>query len=289
MMIKFYFKYIFGFIIIFFIFWNRFIRDRTQGSIIKNVDYIFFDYLKYFIIIILIIYFLISFIINIKNIFNLEKNNYIINIINNTMFIKKMKIIFYDYIVDAPNFIYVNITKKINLKPILEQPASYFVTYFYYTKTFVLLFIAIPRIVTATFFVISVLYLKTMFYFYYSLNLLIPLLLYKIFIYICYQFSSRYLDTIESLIKFEPVPKTKGGGFILKIIPQNEYFDNSFSYDHYLKQFPTFCTLWHIYVVIYNSISDFKQEENLWSPYIIVYTSSCFIVGWSFILYNIIF
>lgn len=277
-----------GLIIILFIFWTRFIRDRLKVSDIKISNYIFFDYLKNIFILLFITYFLILFLINIKIIFKINKESFITKSINNNFYVKNLKIIIQEYIIDAPNFLYLNLTKNLNIKPWIEKPASYFVTRLYYPVTLIFCFIVLPRIIIATLFVFCLLYFKTMLYFYYSLNLLIPLLFFKIYIYIVHQFSSRYLDTIETFIKFEKVTNDSGGGYILKIIPEEEYNDKSYDYESYTKQFATLCNLWHIYTFIYNSMIDFKEEEKIWLPYTQIYTSICFLIGWSYILFNCI-
>jgi hypothetical protein len=286
-MIKHLFKYLIGIIIISFIFWTRFLRDRNKPVTAEIFNNILFEYIKIIFIICLITYFTLSLIKNLKKILNITYKGFLSKKFENNITIQKLKNIFHEYIIDAPNYLYENLTANKNIKPFIEQPASYFTVYLYYPRTLVFTLLMLPRVIVATMFILSILYFKNMIYFFYSLNILIPLIIFKIFIYIIHQFSRRYLDTIETYIEFEEVQEPQQG-YILHMLSLNMFKSTTHTYEHYVQQFPTICNIWQIYTTIYNYMQDIKYEQDAMSPYVQVYTSLCFIISWSYIFYNLL-
>lgn len=278
-MIKHLLKYIIGLSIILFIFWTRFLRDRNAPSSL-HLEHWIFDYLKIVFITLLILYFLWSFIRNLKKILNITKQSKLSTLIQNNTYVIKLQNIIYEYIIDAPNYLYVKFTENKDINVFIEQPASYFTAYLYYPRTLVIMLLMFPRIIVATMFSLSIYYFNSMTYFYYSLNLLIPLLIFTLFVYIVHQYSQRYLDTIETFIDFTE----HNGGYILSKIPQERFTNDSYTYEHYNNQFDTICNIWLIYYKIRNYMIDIKYEKDAMSPYVITYTSLCYFIAWSYIL-----
>jgi hypothetical protein len=136
-----------------------------------------------------------------------------------------------------------------------------------------------PRIVIATIFV-KVYYLNQMLYFFPSLSLLIPLLICNILIYRTNTFSRSYLDFLELHINISEANKTIY--ITLKEQPPDD--PDALTMEEMRKRFNEFSDFYYIYIQIHQFTLAIQQYENQYNSYMAVYTSICFIIGWTYYL-----
>lgn len=146
MMLQTLIKYFIAVIIIVFVAWNRFFRKRGQVSLnfsfplelIITSNFCF------------VIFFGCIMFINMKKNFNIKKQSSFIKTILESVIIKNILYLLQEYVLKAPEFLYKNLTKNMDLQPILETPGSYFTAYCKYPRIIVISFIKIPVILVAT-------------------------------------------------------------------------------------------------------------------------------------------
>lgn len=124
-------KTFFGLIIIFAYFWNRFLRNRST----VEIDIISFTYGKAFLLVIIISFFLVLIINNVRKLLNMSTSKDFLQNIKNIIFVSKILYFVREYIIKSPQYIYEKLTQNIDLQPFIEKPASYFTKYCYYPRT----------------------------------------------------------------------------------------------------------------------------------------------------------
>lgn len=205
MMLQTLIKYFIAVIIIVFVAWNRFFRKRGQVSLnfsfplelIITSNFCF------------VIFFGCIMFINMKKIFNIKKQSSFIKTILESVIIKNILYLLQEYVLKAPEFLYKNLTKNMDLQPILETPGSYFTAYCKYPRIIVISFIKIPVILVATTFLIDNLFFGNLTHFFQSLILLIPLLIMKLWLFMLESYSTRRLDYLIQFLVVTHDPKKK--------------------------------------------------------------------------------
>lgn len=265
-------KYLSSISIIVLIIWGRFLHKRAPVFL----EEVSITYVKIITILSLIFLF----------IYLLYKNLNIINgkIFSTTGFFYKIQTSaticwINEYILNSPKFLYEQIAHYYSIRQFIEKPASYITAYWNYPKYIALLMMA-PRIVIATIFVVEVYYLNQMLYFFLSLSLLIPLLICNILIYLTKTFSRSYLDFLELHLNISEANKTIY--ITLKEQPPDD--PDALTMEEMRKRFDEFSDFYYIYIQIHQFTLAIQQYENKYNPYMAVYTSICFIIGWTYYL-----
>jgi hypothetical protein len=127
----------------------------------------------------------------------------------------------------------------------------------------------IPRIIVASAFFIDIVIYKQFAYLYILLVLIIIPLTYQAFIYIGYDFGLRNRTTIK-----------KSLDVYHDIITDEPYFEMKEGYDDSPETLEEQTNLWYMFSSFKNvceTVKDFKQK---YIGYILLYTSSCYIIGW---------
>jgi len=273
-------KYFFASVIILFIIWNRFFRVRDNISTTFHIPielFILFD-------ICLIFFFLFVFYTNIKKILNYNKRSKIFNY----KIIVKIREFIQEYVINSPEFIYIQLTKNKDLKPFLELPGSYFTVYCNYPRIITIVFLILPLIIIATCFLFANLFYSDLTIFFKSLILLIPMLFMRLWLFILTSYSNRRLIHVYQFINVSYVESEKQFKLHLKEDNQLPNIDN-FPIEKIKQQFPVLCNFWEIYSKIYSFMKDIDTFHISCMPYVQVYTSVCYIIGWSFYLLLVLY
>lgn len=275
-------KSIIATIIISFVIWTRFFRQRDTVAIfsipieliiISNICLItFFCFLMY---------------TNMKQVFHKNTPSLFTKTILELNIIKKLQSLIQEYILNAPEFLYKQITKNIDLQPLLEKPASYFTAYCNYPKIIVIGFLELPLILVSTFFIIDNIFFLNLKHFYISLSFLIPLLLMRIWLFIIMSYSIRWLDHLAQFLNVFYI--TNENRYLVTIKPDKELpISETFPIPLIKAKFIVLCNFWEIYSKIYSFIKHIDSYRNSYKSYVQIYTSFCFFIGWSIqLFYNI--
>lgn len=269
-------KYLCAILIISFVLWTRFVRDRANSKLFFNIPVEIYIILNTF----LITYFCFIFYKNIKEILGIKKQISFFQI----KLIKKIINIIEEYIIKSPDLLYTEITKNINMRFILEKPASYFTAYCYYPKTIILLFLELPLIIVSTAFLIEIIYYNKLYYFYISLLFLIPVFFMQLWLFIVETYSKRRLDHLALFLNIFYIKNENRYQIMLK--PDDQLpIDDTFTIPQIKEKFVVFCDFWQIYSKIFSFMKHLESYRKKYHPYIQIYTSFCYIISWSFVLY----
>ena len=255
--------------------WNRFLRDKENTTPIFNIP------LEILIIsnccFISILY------QNTKILFKLKKQSLFTQIIFQSKIITRITELLREYIINAPEFLYTQLTSNKDLKSLLEKPASYFTAYFYYPKTIVIFFLELPLIIISTCFLMDVIFFHNMHHFFISLSFLIPMLFMQLWLFVLEHYSKRRLHHLSSFLNvFYIINENR---YQLSLKPDNHLpISYEFPLEKIKVQFPVLCSFWEIYSKIYSFMKYINSCRKNYNPYIQVYTSLCYLLGWSYIL-----
>jgi hypothetical protein len=296
-------KFFFGISIISIIFWNRFLRERNP----IELQNIILNPIRLCIIILLIVMFSFIIYMNIKVIFNIQKKFFIFE----NSYIKQTFLIVKEYIINAPEFLYLQVTKGKDYDLFLEIPVSYITAYHYYPYFFGIVLLNIPQCIVATTFIIDIFFFKELHYFFFSLNFFILLLSIRFLVFIVKIYSERRAYALEQYLNVE---YTKEGGAWISLKPKDQwpsiplftilkakrYFTrvslnpksqlskNSISITSDKSSLDLLKNCWFIYKKISMYTQDIESVRNHWSPYFQLYTLFCYVLGWSFYLFIIL-
>jgi|ERR1700754_329508 len=274
-------KYFFGSIIILFIFWNRFLRDRENVSpslipkellIISNI--------------VVLIFFIVGLYINIKIVTKNNKRSKLITKLLQYPVIQKTLDYLREYISKSPVFLYEDLTKNWDLV-FIEKPASYFTVYCYYPRLIVIVFLELPLLIVAAAFLLSNVYFHDLTIFFKSLIILIPMLLMRVWLFSVMSYSNRRLKHLYEFLNVTYIKKSRE--FKLQLKPDNQLpISPEFPLDQIKFKFNVLCAFWEIYSSIYTFMKDIESFRNRYDPYIQIITSTFYIIGWFYILFIII-
>jgi hypothetical protein len=186
-----------------------------------------------------------------------------------------------DYIINAPYKLYEIIFDTINLLDFVLATASPLAVYCHYPKLTYTLFFLLPRVTVSTIFIIDLCYMHQFTYFYNSLLLLlIPLLTYF------YLFMVGHLATVNIMFFDKHLDIERGDGEVtVSIKDVQPTFEDAMDISK--------ITLSHIMRnrLIFKTILDFASDilflKNRKEPYLLLYTSLCYLIGWSYYLWFI--
>lgn len=269
-------NFIITILIIIFILWNRLLRIRLPIAI----EDLKFTYITLGLLVFSIIFCIISIIFSLntlrvnsnnfsvlENLLKYKPFNYLANCINA---IKNSPKKLYNYLADS----------YINFKPIIELPASYLAVYVCYPKTIIFFFVFLPRILVATVFFLDVVYFHFFFLFYKSLIfLLIPLVI-QCYIYMILFYSENNLEFTLLYLNIEY--HQNGLSFTLK--PEPPKIKYALTKEKMKEKHHYLVNLWRICTVLRRYTELLYAVDNAYRPYVILYTSSCFLIGWLYIL-----
>jgi hypothetical protein len=192
-----------GFLIIGFIFWNRFLRVRLPKEILAT-DFI----IQRLVIICLFIFFFILFIYNLYKIIAKKNSNksFITKVnfyLSNSIYFNKILSFIINRIIRAPIFVYDEIYKRVYMRPLLEYIGiNLSLKLDDYKKLFYFMTFVVPKMIVSICFFIDVILYKEFLYFYYSLWLLVIPLLSNIILFIIQHHAIKRKDYIEHFFLF---------------------------------------------------------------------------------------
>lgn len=269
-------------LIIIFIFWNRLIRERVPKDlnvIISHSNNIFI-----LIITILILINCLSLLLSFKHFIYKDKEATFIQKLFNITIIKKFKNII-NYIMNTPRELYEEISDRYNIfTKEIEMSASYLVAYYNSTRNqyiFLIALIYLPRIIVVTTFIIDIFFFNKFHYFYISVTLLVIPLITKIYLHMVFWQSKLMYEYSEFFLDITPTPD----GVIINL-KKTPVRDKTIKW--MIEKFDVLCDFWHIGTKLNNVHYWITVKDEKIAPYITLYTSLCYIIGWSYILYLII-
>jgi hypothetical protein len=192
------------------------------------------------------------------------------------------------YIKKIADIIYWNPLKRFHDNVIINIPYSGYVLediterlFRFCTSSFKVIFIVslcdyIPRVIIATAFIYDVLHHQFA-YLYIFLVLLIFPTCFQAFLYIMYNFSIRNRTSLEQELDVSYNVLDDSYNFMWKpgVILDYKAFQE---YQQYWISF-------NEYVTLYTTLKEYKEA---YSPYVFLYTSLCYIIGWSYYIYIVI-
>lgn len=270
-------RFLITIIIILLIFWNRFIRVRIPVLI----DLYNLSYINKSIILILIVTFIY---IIFRNIFILNPSFQIqcrVSHLDYSIFNKFNKY-FLLYILDSPRVFYEYFVDRYFTfwSKQIELFTSYLTVYFDYPQLVVVIFKLLPRIFVSTSFLIDVLYLHQLNYFFHALIILIfPLL------FICYKHMIQFhcthtIEYIEHHLTFIPHEKL----LEIRLKETSPNIPNALTINEMRAKFQVLVGSWYINTTLSGFIDKVSAFDTKINPYLNIYTSLCYLIGWSFIL-----
>lgn len=294
-------KYLVGLIIIIFVIWNHVIRTRSTITL----EQIPVTYYKIGILVILITFSLIVIILNIRTVLNFKSQ---------PGFLKKgplQKILnmLREYVAQTPQELYKYLIEKNDLDLLLEKPASYFTAYCIYPRIIAIGLLELPKVIISTIFFIDIIFLNSLKYFFISLYILIPVIILQVLRFMINTYSLRRKKCIEAYLSFTAVANDTKKGYMIKLKPL-------FPQEHLLsivvhkingirisvkpphlqkKQQITLChssqiltiltDSWYIYDRMHYYMAIIEGVRIAFNPYFTIYTSFCYLFGWSYYLY----
>ncbi len=262
-------------LIIVFILWNRLLRIRTPGPI-ENIGVTKVGVL---LLVCFVILCLISIIININVIVNgMAASSTITKLFPNIL--KPINMF-----MDSPKYIYNYVADKlINLRNIIELPASYLAVYFCYPRLIVALLILLPRVVVATCFLLDITYFHYLHHFYKLLVILIIPLITTCYIHMIYFHGLNHIEFAE--LYLDITYANCGLAFNLKAAPPQ--IKDALTIGQMKSKFLYMIDSWRINTVLKRYAELLYEAEGVFKPYVSVYTSTCFLIGWSYLLFTYI-
>lgn len=292
-------KSFFGVSIIIIICWIRFITKRES----VNIDEIIPSTTQIIVKGLLIIFFSILLYLNIRKLLLLNSKIQI----QNYKFFEKFMILIKEYFSESPAFFYRKITLNKDYDLVLDKLANK-ITY-YNPKYIIICLIIVPQMIIATTLVIDVTYFNQLKYFFISLNLLILVLIIRILPFIFEVLSERRAYHLEQYLTIEKVDD----GFKFnykKELPSKQSFSllpndgQEFPRISLIvpelqvkNQIPLILTSdwliplgksWYYYRYIYDYMIHFRYLIQKYTSYMQIYTTLCYIIGWSYYLFLIL-
>lgn len=267
-------------LIVIIILWNRVLRVRLPIAI----EDLKFTHIALFLVIISVIFCAISIISSVNTLMGNNISNFILfeNLLNYKPFNSLVNII--NFIRNSPKQVYNYLADNyINFKTIIELPASYLAVYACYPKTIIFFFIFLPRIFVASAFLLDVIYFHFFFLFYKTLILLLIPLITQCYIYMILFYSENNLEFVLLYITIEY--HTNGLSFILKTEPPKIKY--ALTKEKMKEKQYYFINLWRICTVLKRYTELLYDAESFFRPYVLLYTSSCFLIGWLYILITV--
>jgi hypothetical protein len=275
-----------GFLIIIFFFWTRFLRRFIEK---KSLYFIPLYVTKGLLLFCLLIYcyFIYS---AIKIIFDYKKKNQIIIHLENNVVIKYIISCLLVFKNSPKTFYKTLIYSKFNMAIIIEKPV-YALAKLFAKKPKDIIYLSlsvIPRVAIATLFIISLFFFNTLLYFFTSLCLLILPLFYNIYYYITDHLCDENISYFSDHLIFK---ESKNKGF-LKVefapyIPDYPDAQDIITHKNNNELLDWFAYNFDVYTNIKNFLIKLKKVEDKYKPYENLYVYSCYIIGWSTILYTI--
>lgn len=273
-MMKILIKILITILIISFILWNRILRERLE----INIDSIAFTNVYIVILSMLILSHSIILLSNLRVLLNLiDKESWISNLFINKL-IKKCEEIL-NYPKDVVNILALKY-------PLLRNPlriiTSYFAVYINYPKIIVILLIYLPRIIVTFTFILDIFIFHNFNYFYKSLILLLIPVILKSFLYIVFFQTKNGKEFYEAHLNIQYAP----GGVIINIKKEAPNIENALTYEQMKLKSEIIYDNWIICTRLLSYINSIEFQEKLFKPYVSLFVSGSFIIGWLYIFYS---
>jgi hypothetical protein len=251
-------------------------RDHDTRDFIDTVP----DQILIVITLVIIITFLIIIIITLKSLLIPSTHKPLFSkLLTNSYVLSWLRI--KDFITNAPYKLYEIIFNTINLRHFVVVTATPLKVYYNYPKITYILFFILPRVVVSTIFIIDLCYNQQFTYFYNSLVLLlIPVITYSYLYAIGHlthvniTFIDKHLDIVRSHGEITVSVKTVQPTF------EDAMDITDIDLDNLMK-----------HRLIFRTLRDYASEILLLKkrkePYILLYTSFCYLIGWSYYLWFI--
>jgi hypothetical protein len=262
--------------VIFLLLWNR-LRTRLPRDFMDIVP----NQKLILITSVFIISFIVIIIITLRNLLIISKRNSLFSkLLTNSYVLSCLHI--KDFIINAPYRLYEIIFNTINLRYFVVETATPLKVYYNYPKITYIIFFILPRVIVSTIFIIDLCYNHQFTYFYNSLILLlIPLITY------CYlytvghlthvniTFIDKHLDIVRSqgevTVSIKNIQPTFEGAMDISDINLDNLMNHR---------------------LIFRTLRDYASEILLLKKnkeaYVLLYTSICYLIGWSYYLWFII-
>lgn len=275
-----------GAIVIIFFFWLRILRHFDE----KKPLYVFPEYFSKFILFIFILYYIYGLYSAILEILNKKSANKLIVFIQKQLqdtvlltivvAIKESPKIFYKtviysyfkvvYIIERPLY---TIAKKFSCKP---------------KDILYLTFNLIPRIIVSTLFLLSIFYLKVLPYFIVSIFLLVLPLFYSCYYYIANHLCDENIPYFRDHLQFK---ESQEEGFLnvefAEVIPDYPDAEDIIKHKNNKPLLQWFAMNYEIYTNLKSFLKKLQKLEDKYKLYENLYVYTCYIIGWSYILYLI--
>lgn len=261
-----------------FIIWNRLLRERLP----KGLDILILNMSNssIIVVIILILFNCLFFFISCKAIYSPNKKTTFMDKIFNFSVYKHFQN-FLNIILNAPKNLYEYYSDKYNIfTKQIETSASYLVAYYNSERNqyiFLTIFIYLPRMLVATIFVLDIFYFKKFDYFYNSLILLLVPLITKIYLHMIFWQSKLMYEYSEFFLDITSVEN----GVILNL---KRTPIRGKTIEWMIEKYDVLCNFWHIGTKLNNVHYWISIKDTKISPYITIYTSFFYIIGWLYLL-----
>ena len=265
-----------GLSFILFLLWNR-LRTRLPRDFIDIVPTQVLMFLTTFILLV----FLFVFLFTLKTLLRPPKatsrfsqflnNSYILYWLRIKNYIVNIPYSFYEIVFNASSGI-------INLRHFVVATASPLTVYYNYPKVIFTLFFLLPKLTVSTIFVIDLCHKHQFTYFYNSLILLlIPLLTYS------YLFMVGHLSNLNIIFIDKHLDIARGNGEVIVSVKDIQpTFEDAM--DISKIDLPNLMNHRFIFKTIRDYASEILLLKNRKEPYLLLYTSLCYIIGWSYYL-----
>lgn len=109
----------------------------------------------------------------------------------------------------------------------------------------------------------------------------------KLWIFVLFSYSKRRLDHLSEFVNIHYFSDKKRYCIILKPDAELPILEH-FTIPRIKQQFRVLCDFWEIYSQIYGYMNQIYFYKNDYDPYVQIYTSLCFLIGWIIPLCHII-
>lgn len=268
-----------GISIICLIIWNRLIRVRV-AIMLEDINY---TYIRFIITICIIISFLFLLIYTIRKVFNIKPkhNSFVIRsleYLSNTLLISYITTIVKE-IIDSPKYIYVLLRDSLSDTYFLTLSASYLGVWLYKFKKlemFSFSLYLLPKLIVSLVFLIDVIYYHQLNYFYKSILLLLLPIIYKVYFFTVNNITENNLSFLH--LHLDYIKHTNG---LIQITFKEKAPEIEGAWDFSIVSLEYAKNCVDICVKLKSFFDNLIEIEELYKPYVTIFTSICYIIGWT--------
>ncbi len=274
-------NFIITFLIFSLIIWIRVIKQRET----LNLENILFNIFLASVITSFILINLTQLVVSLKTLgLVTKKNSALLTKLLSYNFIEKIKDIV-SKIANAPKELYEQLDDtKFPLPFLHTQLASYIAAYIKYYRLLTFLLIFLPQILVVNVFLIDITYFHQLKFFYKSLILLLIPLLTKCYFFITHSSNLGARNFWELHLEITKYPN----GINVTLKNEAPIGDNMLTLTAMRENYEFICNSWYICNKLVEYFNNIYQFHDKFQPYIRLYTSLIYIIGWSYYLYILI-